>query len=89
MAGLTRRGFIKHASVSAAAVGVLAAGPGLSVVQAATEPHNTALTARELQGPIVAHIRNVASGEIAVMVGTREIIVHDRELVSRLIRTAR
>jgi hypothetical protein len=37
---------------------------------------------------MLVHVRDVASGEIALMVGTRELIYRDPELVSRLVRTA-
>jgi hypothetical protein len=33
-------------------------------------------------------VRDVATSEIALMVGTRELIYRDPELVSRLVRTA-
>jgi hypothetical protein len=39
-------------------------------------------------GPLVAYLRDVAVGEIGLLVGTREIIVRDRELVQRLLRAA-
>ncbi|HEY3238456.1 MAG TPA: hypothetical protein VGL92_02740 [Acidimicrobiia bacterium] len=45
---------------------------------AATEP---------VQG-LIAHVRNAATGEISVMVGTREVIHRDRSLVMRLMGIA-
>jgi hypothetical protein len=35
---------------------------------------------------VVVHIPNPRSGEIHFMVGTREVVTHDRALVARLIR---
>ncbi len=41
-----------------------------------------------LAGPMLIHIRDVANAEVAMMVGTRELIYRDPELVSRLVNTA-
>jgi hypothetical protein len=41
-----------------------------------------------VSGPLVAFVRDVGSGEVSVMVGEHEVIVHDRELVMRLARIA-
>jgi len=83
MAEVTRRGFIKKTSVGAVALGTMTAA------HAAAGHPATDLTAAELREPLVAHVRNVASGEIAVMVGEREVIIQDRELAARLARAAR
>jgi len=42
-----------------------------------------------LAGPMLLHVRDVPSGEVSMMVGTRELIYRDPELVSRLIDKAR
>jgi hypothetical protein len=41
-----------------------------------------------LAGPMLIHVRDVANAEVSMMVGTRELIYRDPELVSRLISTA-
>jgi hypothetical protein len=41
-----------------------------------------------LAGPMLVHIRDVASAEVSMMIGTRELIYRDPELVSRLVNTA-
>ena len=46
------------------------------------------LEAVSLAGPMLVHIRDVAGAEVAMMVGTRELIFRDPELVSRLVSTA-
>lgn len=91
MAKLTRNGFIKQASAGAATIGALAALPGLtSTVQAAPEPNEADRSApATMRGPLVAHIRDTASGEISLLVGTREIKLHNPDLVLRLVRAAR
>ncbi|GAC1437036.1 MAG: hypothetical protein NVSMB65_11200 [Chloroflexota bacterium] len=89
MAKLTRRGFIRKTSAGAATLGALAAVPGLvDSVQAAPQSSAEALTPGGPHGPLVAHVRNVTTGEIALLVGTREIIVRDHDLVRRLVKAA-
>jgi hypothetical protein len=88
MAKLTRRDLIKQTSAGAAALGALAAVPGLAGAQGAPEAHAAGLSAADCNGPVVAYLRDVAAGEIGLLVGTREIIVRDRELVQRLLRAA-
>jgi hypothetical protein len=88
MAKLTRRDLIKQTSAGAAALGALAAVPGLAGVQGAPEAHGAGLSAADRNGPLVAYLRDVAKGEIGLLVGTREIIVRDPELVQRLLRAA-
>jgi hypothetical protein len=96
MAKLTRRGFLEKTSVGAAAVGALITVPGLTKVpnaKAAPAPTSSDavidLSAAERSGLLVAHVRNLKTGEIALMVGTREIVFHDRRFVARLVKAAR
>jgi hypothetical protein len=88
MAKLTRRDLIKQTSAGAAALGALAALPGLVGAQDAPEAHAAGPAVADRNGPLVAYLRDVAGGEIGLLVGTREIIVRDRELVQRLLRAA-
>jgi len=39
--------------------------------------------------PLVAHVRDLSTGEIAVFNGTREVIVRDPQLANNLFRAAR
>jgi len=39
--------------------------------------------------PMVVHVRDVATAEIAVMVGTQELVYRDPELVARLVQAAK
>jgi hypothetical protein len=90
MAKLTRRGFIKQTSVSVATIGVLAAAPLVAVSEApdlaATDLAAEETSVAELAGPVIAHVRDLATGEISLMSGTQEIIYRDPELVMRLVR---
>jgi hypothetical protein len=40
-------------------------------------------------GPLVAHVRDAATGEIGLYSGTREVILRDPELAGRLLRAAK
>jgi hypothetical protein len=84
---LTRGGFLKRTSVGAAALGALAV-PGLADHMVAAA-HAAEASRTSQRGPLVAYVRDVASGEVALLVGTREVVVRDPELVARLVRAAR
>jgi hypothetical protein len=86
MAKMTRRGFIKDATAGAAAVGAIAVVPGMAAVHAAPKDWAAHASGAQVEGPLVAHVRNFKTGEVAVLVGTREVIIHDHALVSRLVR---
>jgi hypothetical protein len=85
---LTRRSFLQQTSVAAAAIGLLPAVPTLAAIphsrEAAAPESSTTFTA-----PIVAHVSNVATGEVTLFVGAREVVFRDPPLVARLIRAIR
>jgi len=59
---------------------------------AGSEGANAALAGSEgatLSGPVVAHVRDLATGEIGLFSGTREITVLDPQLAARLLKAAR
>ena len=90
MAELTRRGFLTQASIGAAGGALMA---GLTAVPRlpGTPRWTAAMPAGASTEPVhglIAHVRNVATGEIAVMVGTREVIHRDRSLAVRLMDIA-
>ena len=78
-----------------AAAGVVSAVPGLVTGLVATETEAPAAeSAIEGEGaamtePLVAHVRDLATGEIGVFSGTREIVLHDPGLASRLFQASR
>jgi nitrous oxide reductase len=84
--GHSRRGFLALAGAGAAGAALATAGPAIAA--GATDTTKTAAPARS-DGPLVAHVRDARTGEIAVMVGEREVVVHDRALAARLARIAR
>ena len=86
MTNLTRRGFFKQTSASVASLGILAAVPSLEAVAEAPEVPTVELPTTTLAGPLVAHVSDVATGEVSVMFGTREVIYRDPEFVMRLLK---
>jgi len=100
MADLSRRGFLTTLSVTtgvgiAGSLGLhkLLMGDGSQATAAATQPPATAsqlpnLDSVRLAGPMLIHIRDVATAEIGMMVGTQELVYRDPELVARLVKTA-
>ncbi|HTW99366.1 MAG TPA: hypothetical protein VMD59_11345, partial [Acidimicrobiales bacterium] len=41
-----------------------------------------------LATPVVAHVKDAATGEIALYVGEREVTIRDRHVAARLVRAA-
>ena len=52
---------------------------------AAGEARRTPSSARE---PVVAYVEDHRSGALRLMVGEREVVVHDRDLVTRILNAA-
>jgi hypothetical protein len=90
MSGLSRRRFIGGAAAGAVAVTAASAVPGMAaaapVDDSADDAHDEA--AHELSEPVVARVRDLRTGEIALYVGTEEITHTDRALARRLARAA-
>jgi hypothetical protein len=89
MAKVTRRTFLSTtvgAAGGVAAMGLIA-GPS-TLVEAA---QNAADASDGLMSgePMTAYVRDAATGEISVMVGHREIVTKDPQLIRRLQRAAR
>ena len=99
MADLSRRMFLKRSGGSAAALGAFAALPAIPALRrrgpvlprrpAAVHDAGIAAPAgRAATGPIVVHIPDPLSGQVHLMVGTREVVHTDRALVAHLVRAA-
>ena len=69
MAKVTRNLFLKQASAGAATVGALAVLPGMASAHAAPKSA-PARTSPVSSRPLVAHVKDAASGEISFLVGT-------------------
>jgi hypothetical protein len=86
MTGMTRRGFLTHASIGAAAGGLAVMAP----LQGTRRPLDLPITAGAApMDDLIAHVRSVPTGEIALMIGSREVVVRDRSLAARLANAAR
>lgn len=89
MAKLSRRGFFKQTSATAATFGILAAFPVMAATtEAPAEAPAVEASATEFTEPLLAHVSDIASGEISLLTGTREVIFRDPELVMRLLQAA-
>lgn len=91
---LDRRHFIRRTSMGAAAVGALAVTGGgvfaapsaaTAAVPAAEPPPEPVLDGSD----IVAHVIDARSGQISILVGTREVNYVNRDLAQQLIRATR
>jgi hypothetical protein len=94
LAKLTRRGFIGQTTASVATIGVLAAVPTMVAAPEMTDTVASDAAAAELSTttfsePLVAHVSNLATGELSIMSGTKEIILRDTDLVMRLLKAVR
>jgi hypothetical protein len=94
LAKLTRRGFIGQTTASVATIGVLAAVPVLAAAPEMTDVVASDTAAAELSTTtfsesVVAHVSDLASGEVTIMSGTKEIILRDTDLVMRLLKAVR
>jgi hypothetical protein len=100
MSEFSRRFFLKSSSAAVLAAGAVSAIPGLPAALGALEtqaPADTgageaAVTGSEnavLSEPLVAHVRDLATGEIGLFSGTREITVLDPQLAARLLHAAK
>ena len=91
---INRRMFLVRGSMAAAAAGaatVIPLGPLFTetegpAAESAAAGGEAAATTTE---PLVAHVRDLQSGEIGLYSGDREIILHDTGLANRLFNAAR
>jgi len=81
MSDTSRRKFLAVAGASAAA-GTVAATTGTAF---AGETRRTARSAKET---VVAYVHDHRSSTLRLMVGEREVVVHDRDLVNRILNAA-
>ena len=80
MSDTSRRKFLAVTGAGAAA-GTVALTAGAASAAARQNPG----AARE---SVVAYVRDHRSGELRLMVGEREVVVHDKDLVTRILNAA-
>jgi hypothetical protein len=81
---LSRRSFLSRGSLGVAVAGAAALVPGLSAVLKLPAPPMSRADASAATAPLIAHVRDVASGEVSIMVGTDHVVLHDANLAARL-----
>jgi hypothetical protein len=101
MSGISRRMFLKGSSAAVVAAGAISSMPGIPALVGAVEAQgpadagtaDAALSDAEVAGatsePLVAHVRDLTTGEIGLFSGTREVTVVDRQLAASLVRALR
>ena len=82
MSETSRRKFLAAAGAGAAAAGTVAVTAGTAQ---ARETIRRPDGAREA---VVAYVKNHRSDELRLMVGEREVVVHNRDLVTRILNAA-
>ena len=85
MTDSTRRTFLIASGAGAAAISMAAAVP--TVADARTSDAAPATLPPDATD-LVAHVADPSSGTLTLLVGEREVVVHDRDLVARLARAA-
>ena len=102
MSEITRRSFLKQSGATAAAAGAVIATPKVlrgsaskgaktaKTAMATGATHTTAGPARPAKATraLVVHVPDTRKDEVRLLVADREVILHDRDLVSRLSRAA-
>ena len=98
MENVSRRGLLRNGSLAVVGVGLVAAAPGAGLAAKASEagaagrspataPESAALPAgARLDGPLVAHVKDLSTGEIGVYLGTSEVSFRDPQLAAKLYR---
>jgi hypothetical protein len=86
----TRRSFLIKASAGAVGVaGVVGGGLALSSSGSPGDQMMPAAMSDLPDQPVLVQIRDARRGEVAVLVGERELVVTDRALVARVARALR
>ena len=96
MEQVNRRTFIKQAGAAVGVAGADAVMPGLprilstgdGLVTAPSQPSGVS-EGTKLDGPIVAHVANLQTGEIHLYFGTRKVTHHDRQLAAQLYKATK
>jgi hypothetical protein len=89
VSGLSRRLFLTRSSLTVVAAGVASAMPALPSVVTSAEAEAPAAEeevseTESLAAPLVAHVKNLQTGEVSLYSGEREINILDRGLAARL-----
>lgn len=93
MSELTRRTFLKQSGVTAAAAGAAVAVPKGLMGKTRAEPRpraprqtTAAAAKRQAERRLVVNVPDTSKSELHLLVGEREVVLRDRDLVTRLVR---
>ena len=89
MAKVTRRTFLSTTVGAAGGVAAMGLIAGPSTLVEAAQSVAGAGDAPEASTPMTAYVRDAATGEIAVMVGHKEVVTRNPALIRQLQRAAR
>jgi hypothetical protein len=95
MPSISRRHFLRNASIGAAATGVVAAGglnllTGTTGADATTPPRTDPPAGPPLEGSgVVAHVVDAKAGKISLFVGTKHIDYTNQALAQELLKAAK
>lgn len=89
MTKLTRRSLIQQTPVAAATLSLLPAMPALAGIRRSANAAAPQLSPAASTGSMVVHVNNLATGEMTLLVGTREIVLRDPRIVAHLIEATR
>lgn len=88
MSDTSRRKFLAAAGgIGAVGTAGLVSG-GLTAAPATAAPAEASRTSTSAKQPVVAFVEHHYSDRVHLMVGDREIVVHDRDLATRILNAA-
>lgn len=85
----SRRQFLKRSSAVAAAAGVVAAAPTTAAKALSAHTEQSLPEDTSVDVPVVAHVRDVRKGLVALYTGDKEIIVKNKRLAAALYHATR
>ena len=96
MTEISRRRFLGRGSLTMAAATAVAATPAGVLPALMTASEDAPLTEDEIatvagtgEGAVVAHVKDLAAGEISVFSGTREVVIRDPTVAAKLARAVK
>ena len=90
MGEVSRRAFLASTSAGAVAIaGVASGGLGAAGLLATEEGELSPEELSAAAAPMLLHVRDVAAGEIEILVEDRSLVVTDKALVAKVLRAGR
>jgi hypothetical protein len=96
---LDRRTFLVRSGAAAALLGLAASAPGSTALLSTIETDGPAVdtgaasaadvAVPTMTDPVVAHVTDVATGEISIYSGTQEVVLRNPALAAQLVRASR